>query len=278
MEGAEDINPEVIEILRGVAKDGSEIEDLVNELNKLLDGVHSPHAQQQYASINAKYSTVLAKLDKIIRQSQLALSKQEGTLDMNTFSPIPNSISNSSIQTVQQPEKEEPKLHIHKAHHMFELFCSREMPICDMPYPSLCGSIPANPNEKIPVDEFVASQIHGDEYVLCYVAGYDGDDYLIVDADEADPQPIKKTRSEILPLPTSLPSQKSSRVEYSVGTKVLALYPTNEDEWTSVFYPATVVQVPSKHVNGYGLKFEDDENYERIDVQENFVIRDPQGK
>ena len=163
---------------------------------------------------------------------------------------------------------------------MFELFTTREMKLCDMPYPSLCGAIPANPDERIPIDEFVAAKVNDDdeEYILFYVAGYEDDEtYIIVDAHDENPKAVKKHRSELLPLPTTLPKQKSSRVEYPTGSHVLALWPLDNDEWTSAFYPATVVKVPSKTGSCYTLRFEGDTDNDFKDVRENFVIRDPQG-
>ena len=111
--------------------------------------------------------------------------------------------------------------------------------------------------------------------MLCYIAGYSGDDYIICDADADDPKPVKKSKHELIQLPTSLPSVKSAKLEYAVGSTVLSLWPIGEDEWTSAFYAATVIQIPSKRGKWYNLKFENDGTYEWVEVPENFVIPMP---
>ena len=275
MESSDATDPELVDILRNIAREGAELESLVAELNNAFDSMYIPHRSQQYSAINAKYTTVMSKLDKVIRQSQASLSAVEGKPLTST-----RQVQNPQKSVVFSPpapvpiEPKEQPLHIHRPHHMFELFIQREMPVNEMPYPPLCGAIPADPNERISVDAYVAAKMDGDDFILCYVAGYDGDDYLIVDADSDDPRPEKKSKDEMIQLPTSLPSTKTSRAEYPVGSKVLSLWPTSDEDWTSAFYPATVIHVPSKHGKGYGLKFEDDQ-YDWIDVQENFVIAAP---
>ena len=271
MESKEALSPELIDVLRNVAREGSELESLVADLNNAFDSLYGPHRGQQYSAVNAKYTNVMGKLEKVIRQCQNALN----TVESNSITPQPIPVQNQEEEgPIEPPPPKDPPLHIHRPHHMFELFLSRELPLCDMPYPPLCGNIPPDENERIPVDAFVASKLETD-YVLCYVAGYKGDDYLICDADADDPKPIKKSREELIQLPTSLPKVKSPKLEYPVGSNVLSLWPMSEEDWTSAFYPATVIQGPSKRGKQYNLKFENDGTYEWVEIPENFVIPMP---
>jgi SAGA-associated factor 29 len=277
MESSEAPDPELVDVLRNVAREGAELSSLVAELNNAFDSMYVSQRKQQYSAINAKYTTVMSRIDKVIRQSQASLSaiEHKPSTSVNDANSSPSAAKIKQPQQQLYKEPEEQPLRIHRAHHMFEIFISREMPLNEMPYPPLCGSIPADPNERISIDAYVAAKMEGDDYILCYVAGFDGDDYMIVDADSDDPRPAKKSFDELIQLPTSLPSTKTSRAEYPVGSKVLSLWPTSDEDWTSAFYPATVIHVPSKHGRGYGLKFEDD-HYDWIDVQENFVIANPE--
>ena len=272
MDSNEPLDQELIDVLKNIAREGCELESLVSDLNFEFDNLYGPNKGQQYSSVNAKYSTVVGKLDKVLRQCQNALN----TVENKSIAPQP-----MPIETIESPDSDapppppkDPPLHIHRPHHMFELFQSRELPVCDSPYPPLCGNIPPDENERIPIDAFVASKLEAD-YVLCYIAGYSGDDYMICDADADDPKPIRKNKHELIQLPTSLPRVKSSKLEYSVGSTVLSLWPMGEDEWTSVFYPAIVSQIPSRRGKWYNLKFENDGTYETVEVPENFVIPMP---
>ena len=273
MESKEALDQGLVDLLKNAAREGSELESLVSDLNNAFDTMYGPYRAQQYATINAKYTTVMSKLEKVIRQSQNALSALEG----NQISPARSPVQTEEVSTrtpSPPPQPKEPPLHIHRPHHMFELFLSREMPLCDMPYPPLCGNLPPDENEKIPLDSFVAVKLDTD-YVLCYVAGYDGDDYIICDADADDPVPIKKDKSLLIQLPTSLPRTKNARLAYPVGTNVLSLWPVSDDDWTSAFYAATVAKVPSKDGTVYELKFENDGTYDKVSVPENFVVAMP---
>ena len=276
MEIKEALDQGLIDLLKNAARESSELESLVSDLNSLFDSIYGPYRAQQYTLINAKYTTVMSKLEKVIRQSQNALSALEGNQNSPTRSVDQPEEVSAPVPSSPPPPKD-PPLHIHRPHHMFELFLSREMPLCDSPYPPLCGNMPPNDDERIPLDAFVAVNLDPD-YVLCYVAGYDGDDYFICDADADDPIPIKKEKSMLIQLPTSLPRTKNPKLEYPIGSTVLSLWPVSEDDWTSAFYPAIVTKLPSKDGTMYELKFENDGTYDKVMVPENFVVAMPQGE
>lgn len=269
------MNEEIlIDILRNISKDSLELEPQYTEIRAAIDSVFVPQNAQQFSATNAKYHTVMAKLDKVIRQSQQALAiaeNKEIAKQENTVKPIIRYQS----QTIEIPEP--PPIKIHKPGHMWELFKSRELPQVKEPYPSLCGSLPGNTEEVIDVDGFVAVKLETDgDYALCYVVGYEDGNYKVIDV-VADPAtPITKPKEDVLPLPTSLALWGPNRPEHPINSVVLALWPEGANDWTSIFYPAKVVKMPTKRKRGYGLKFEGDNDHEWIYVPEQFVLGLPE--
>lgn len=273
---------ELVEVAKGLSKTLTELQPLVADLNVSCDPMYLELRPQNFVSLSAKYTAAIGDLDKIIRESQKALAISERGFYLsrpqtpNQQNEIISKTSQNTL-TVERSSSNRKKStlgnQVHKPHEMFEFFKNRKLPISYLPYPGLCGCLPLEEDKEIPVDSFVASKLD-DEPVLCYVIGQKEGKYLVVDADSQEPVIVEKDRSECFPLPTSLPDRSTTQVEYPVGTKVLALYPDNENDWSSVFYPATVVQPPSKRSSGYGLKFEDDK-FDQIDVPIQFITIDP---
>jgi len=259
----EEGDQEIIESLRAIAKDSSEIEQLVSDLNSSFESTFFSNRNQHYSSVKGKYALIISKIDRIIRQSQQSIIMTKGC-DENKEIPQP----------IIKIEPETPEIRMHRPHEMFELFVTRELPINSFPYPPLCGATPPNLQVSLQIDDFVAAKLEND-YVLCYIAGITGNSYTIVDCDTDKPSPISLPKESVIPLPTSIPDRSNSYVEYVIGTKVLSLYPAGDDEWTSVFYPATVIQPPSKRECGYGLQFAEDNEFDWISVPEQFVIPFP---
>ena len=260
---------ELLELVQNTSIDSVDLEPLVLELNLSFESFFVSNKTQYFSTITSKYASLMNKIDKIIRQSQNIISQIEGS----------NFLVEEKPKMKNEPIIMESKTNIqcHPPHEMFELFVSRELPIVEEPYPPLCGSISIDFNDKLGIDSFVAAKLDKD-YVLCYICGYEEEKYYIVDADTDHPVPILMNRDLLIPLPTTLPEKYSSKVEYSIGTKVLSLYSSGDEEWTSVFYPATIIQVPSKREWGYGLKFLEDNEFEWISVPEQFIIPYPKIK
>ena len=100
------------------------------------------------------------------------------------------------------------------------------------------------------------------------------DTYALYDADSATSPPFEVEKDKVIPCPTTLPAQKRKNAEFKVGTTVLSVWATKEGQWTSVFYPATVLSPPSVLGKSYKLQFVDDTG-DPIVVPEHCVVRSP---
>jgi hypothetical protein len=139
---------------------------------------------------------------------------------------------------------------------MLDAFLNRQLPLSPPPYPPLCGALPHVPGARLPLASFVGARI-ADDWTLCYVAGADRDSYLICDADSMgeDAATFRAHPSSLVPLPQSQPDRKCPLCEFPAGARVLALWPEGS-LWTSVFYPARVVNPPGEPGTPYKLVFE----------------------
>lgn len=271
------------EIVKSLSKTLTDLQPLVADINASFDSMYLELRQQNYVALSAKYTAAMSNLDKIIRESQKLLSISENAYHLSRpqtpiqQAEIKTRVFQNSLKVEHKSSEKKndySPYQIYNQHEMFEIFKTRKLPISYIPYPDLCGCLPLGDGKEIPVGSFIASKLDDEDPVLCYVVDEKDGKYLVVDADSQEPTIIEKEKSECFPLPTSLPDRSTTQVEYPVGTKVLALYPMNDDDWTSVFYRATVVQPPSKRSSGYGLKFEDDK-FDQVDVPVQFITIDP---
>jgi SAGA-associated factor 29 len=250
---ARDVDSEaILALLRDLAQDSCDLELLVNDLTAAFDGLYPPpHCVHQFSGISAKYMSVVSRLDNAINQSQKIMALFEGDPGSAAISTVPSALPSAapsrSPSVFQMP--------MTPASRMVDYFMLRELPRRGMPYPPLCGALPQEKGEILPLLSFVASKI-GADWVLCYIASCDDTGYLICDAEsDSSASSIHTGFNQVIPLPTSLPDRRCRAAEFPVKTRVLALWPEKES-WTTVFYGATVTKPPSETGEGYRLKFD----------------------
>ena len=116
------------------------------------------------------------------------------------------------------------------------------------PYPPLCGALPLASDQLIPKGSFVCIQNQSD-YILAIVLGFDPETfkYSVCDAaPEGDEVvSIEIEAFKVIPLPTTVPARRSKATTYQINSRVLALWPDENNSWTSVFYFATVMTQPN---------------------------------
>ncbi|EAX94828.1 hypothetical protein TVAG_355640 [Trichomonas vaginalis G3] len=248
----------------------TDVEPLVTELMAEFDALSYSRNPQHATTLNANYAFVLQKIDQLIKSSQDVINLADKNLENeqnNNETDIPQTNQNND-----QPKPTPLQKLMQKSRYMFEYFISRTILVSQLPYPPLCGSIPADPNQKLDICDFVAAKFEND-YVLSYIIGYEGDDYIICDADNDEPQCKTISPKQVIPLPKSVPDRNFSHAEYSNGTKVLALWPNDEDDWTSLFYPAVVSATPTSKDPNYTLMFDGSEV--PMQVKQHFVVHAP---
>lgn len=162
-------------------------------------------------------------------------------------------------------------------------FCEAQ-PILPSPYPPLCGALPFPDDEIIPRGSFACAVNPniplGDDghYFLAYVFGFDPEKlcYHVCDADPEleEPAIIEVSRDELVPMPTSVPARRGKMTSYPLKSQVLSLWFEETAGWTTVFYTATVTNVPTTSPGFYGLLFEGDPPYMST-IPERFVVRAP---
>lgn len=146
------------------------------------------------------------------------------------------------------------------------------------PYPSLCGAMPLASDHLLQPGSFVCVQNQNSEYILAIILGFNPEtfEYRVCDADpEADDVVlIIVEASKVMPLPTTVPARRSKATTYQIGARVLALWPEENNSWTSVFYNATVMQQPTNSPGSYTLQFDGDPPL-LADVPEKFIVAAP---
>jgi SAGA-associated factor 29 len=228
-------DPEIRSILATLAQESYDLEPLVDDLTASFQNLYpAPHCALQLPRISAKYTQAIARIDSLILQSDRALSLLESPQSASAPSargPIP--IPSITAQ---------------------DYFFTRQLPLVGLPYPPLCGNIPADPSRPLDVGAFVAALI-GEDYSLCHIVAVDGNRLLLSDVDPSNPTQFESTADQVLPLPTSLPNRLTETTEFPPQSTVLALWP-EDDSWTTAFYRATVLKPPSENRSCYRLRFE----------------------
>ncbi|KAK8852797.1 hypothetical protein M9Y10_017787 [Tritrichomonas musculus] len=149
--------------------------------------------------------------------------------------------------------------------------------IVPAPYPPLCGALPLTSDQLIQNGSFVCIQ-NQYEYILAIVLGFNPETFKYSVCDAApegdDVVEIEIDASKVMPLPTTVPARRSKATTYPVNARVLALWPDENNCWTSVFYLATVMTQPSTSPGLYNLQF-DGEPPLFADVPEKFIVAAP---
>jgi hypothetical protein len=161
-------------------------------------------------------------------------------------------------------------------------FFDEKQPIIPAPYAFLCGAIPFPDDQIIPNGSFVCarnpetSESDDAQYILAYVIGFDPEKFTYHVCD-ADPEltilaDIEVPANLVVPMPISVPARRTKSSSHAVRTTVLALWQEDGGTWTTVFYRATVVSLPTTSPGCYGLRFEGD--YTAM-TPERYVVRSP---
>jgi SAGA-associated factor 29 len=254
-------DPEVLALLELIVKETAELDPLADDLTAAFDSAYPPpHCAKQLPAIHAKYTNVIARIDSLLAQSDRVLAMLEAP---PLFSAAPSRAPSMAQLPIPSISVGSP--------HMIDYFLSRRIPRVGLPYPPLCGALPADGNNPLPIGSFVAAEINS-MWSLCYIVGIEGTDFLLADVDPESYGTFKMAFDAVLPLPTSLPKSLTTWTEFESGSKVLALWP-EESSWTTVFYPATVLKPPSETRSGYQLHFES--GPKSTDVRADYVIRFP---
>lgn len=269
-EEEERCSPELLDLLQALAQDSCELDGLINSLQTAFDSLYPPpHCAQQFSGINAKYTNVVSRIDAAIRQCQRGIAMIEGEPTSPLISAITSAASSalpSRSPSVAQFSAPPPTI--------AESFFEQELPRYGLPFPPLCGSIPLEDGTVLPVSAFVAAEYDG-HWTLCRVVSVDENTYQLRDADTGEEAaPFTAKYGDVIPLPTSLPDRPTKFAEYAPGTEVLALW-LEGNEWTSVFYRATVVKSPSETGDDYRLKYVEDSGDKLKAVPAGYIVRAP---
>ena len=266
-------SPEALELLQSVAQDSCELDGLIDDLRTAFDGLYPPpHCAQQFAGLKTKYTTVVSRLDAAIRQCQKGIAMFEG----EPASPLMSAMSSAATSGLPSRSPSVAYFHIQTPPTpILDTFLKQQLPKVGLPYPPLCGAIPALDNCILPVSSYVAARVD-EQWTLCYVLGVDEDSYELCDVDPSETvSNFSVKHSDVIPLPTCLPDRRTKFAEYPVNSEVMALWPDGNG-WTSVFYKARVIKPPSETGDGYRLKFLEDSGEKAKGVPPNFVIPLPQ--
>lgn len=160
-------------------------------------------------------------------------------------------------------------------HNLLVAFFKGKIKTKSAPIPNYCGCY-AFRRKGANAGQFICAH-HNQNFTLMIVTRYVDDKCYAYDP--YDPVSVAcLSPQDWTPLPYILPEKPLSRWEHSKGKEVLALW--KEEEWTSVFYPATVLLQPSDRaaggdddVRGYLLHFGD--NQDQV-VPEQFVAEFPE--
>lgn len=289
--------PQLIDVLKLISCDATELEPLIADLNNTLDSIYPPHWEQNASNVNNKYNNVILLIDRVINQSKQALSLIDSSIEIKNIEKVAEEVKYEEKVEVSENKIEHSGLEIGKSAaqttktsktkqakqkqanapgtRMFNAFLNRDLQPVPPPYPPLCGAIPSNQDTSIDIYDYVAV-FNNDQYLLCYISDYDGVNFTVVDAD-TEKQPFKRKRSDITPLPLYTPIKPDPKAEFPAGKKVLALYPNDSDNWTSIFYPAKVLKPPSKFKKEfYSLEFDNDSETGALKIPEKFVVRIPE--
>ena len=255
-EGEEFLLPEHLNFIQNIASQSCKLDEDINQANLDLEQFLSlPINDLRFSTINSKITDIMKQIDQEIHQTEQAISMIKNQTNFQQMT------SNSALMASKKHRR------------MFEDYVNRELEVVSMPYPPLCGAIPAIPGQHLPVGSFVAAKVESD-FILCYVQGVLKDKYIIADATLADTSiNFEIDQKEVIPMPTSLPEITTTATEYPSGTQVLSLWP-EENVWTSVFYTASVVKSPSETGTFYKLLFDGDGDKSTF-VPEKYVIQHP---
>lgn len=253
-------------LIQKISNGATDLEPLVKELTADFDAIAYSHNIQHQSMLQSNYTIVLQKIDQLIKKSQELINITEKNTQNTESIPVQNIQTPNKTSTEQYNDNRINSL-LKQSKFMFEHFISREIPTSGLPYPPLCGSIPATSDYTFEIGDFVAAKFDED-YLLSYIIGFEDDNYIICDADNDNPQKKTVSRNDFIPLPKSLPDRNIPHAEFASGSKVLALWPNDNDEWTSAFYPAIVTSSASD--TEYTLQFAGANS--PITVKKQFVI------
>lgn len=175
--------------------------------------------------------------------------------------------TNNPIENIIVPTKEELQ-------QKFSEFIELKLPQVFNPYPHLCGALPWPSDKIVPNGTYVCVPCD-EQYILAIILCFDPETYTykVTDAaPESDVEVFSVSADKVIPLPTSLPVRRNKLVTFPHKAHVLALW-KDEIGWTSVFYPAVVVNQPTNNSN-YMLKFDGEFPISAL-IPERFVVKAP---
>lgn len=165
-----------------------------------------------------------------------------------------------------------------KIRQMLKVFFEGSIKTRAAPIPTSCGCY-AHRNKEMKEGNFICARIMASDnkphYYLYIVAKYANNICEAYDPEKADQEMnlISLKDEDWTPLPTFIPERPLKRWEFSKDTPVLSLFP-ELDYWTTEFYQAKVLVLPSQRQNadvrGYELEFEGSSS--RHVVPEKFIV------
>lgn len=165
-----------------------------------------------------------------------------------------------------------------KIKQMLKAFFEGNIKTRQAPIPMYCGCY-AYKNKQMKEGNFICARIIASDnkphYYLYIVAKYANNICEAYDPEKADKEMnlISLKDEDWTPLPTVIPERPLKRWEHSIDTPVLSLFPET-DFWTTEFYQAKVLVLPSQRINadvrGYELEF--DGSSSKHVVPEKFIV------
>jgi hypothetical protein len=156
-----------------------------------------------------------------------------------------------------------------------EQFFSTPLPLVDPPYRPLCGRLQMEPECVPPPGSFVCITIHDRHAhnilgIFCDSDSSGGVQVYDAAPKRGAPKVYDVPRQALRVLPQCLPAITGTEAEYTLGERVMALF-KDADQWTTVFYPASIVATPKAPGQGYQLLF-DGEGQRHYIVPEKYIV------
>ena len=243
---------------RAIIKDAQDVEYYVSQLEELVN------SQSQMDSV-LKHRQV----DSLFLNGNITIlqGKQRIAEMIQKLSAVINARKLAEESGVEIPS-------IDKLQKLVFQFMNERLSVLPSPYAPLCGALPLPQDQIIPNGYFVCVP-NEDMYILAIVIGFDPSkgSYHVCDADPeaTEVSEIIISADLVIPMPTSSPARRTKATTYAPKTRVYSLWPDEQGGWTTVFYPATVVQPPTTLPAWYLLSFDGDPPI-NASVPEKFVV------
>lgn len=246
--------------LNTVNEQNSFIQNLAKkEQQFLLEPI--PHAiediQKYENHVDQNYDKALSTIADILKEIDSALKQNSSYAQTETAKPLP---SRAEVDA------------------MLYSFYKEKIKTKAAPIPTYCGCY-ANRCKTLSYGNFVCAR-YQNQYLLMIVHQADNDSVECINPkDPSGVQVVRLPLDQITPLPRLIPEKPLARWEHARQANVLSLWPLDNGEWTSTFFPAVVVDRPCDRQDanspdnprGYKLSFSDDQ----FIVPEQFVVTFP---